>query len=517
MTSTLSKVWKNIKNFTRNLTAGTLLATTIAKTSLAENLTTSFTRPTSNILKTIENTSKALDTTLRNTAQGNILHTAGNIATFIPRAAGSVVEWVIKGVWHSTQYVSGAIQTAWNSYTTSWEHLKQSFSTSDASPDISPKDVELKDATPLGRDGNHGVLGKDYEASKSGLVRWMGNIKNSIVNIPTNILRTWTDIVAATAQRARWVLESVEGTAKGIKSSRSGVFAKWQSFGTKLKKVFTEGIRWSVKSVWKWLRNVANEGILKTWAATVGVASNAIGRLRGNTIKPLFSTKAKKDQQDNALENVWRFKKLTGYYTSTPRDSQNKQTTENKTEQKDDKEDDKISEDKSPEQKVEKPAQEDKAQTPQDDKKEESPKKSRRSRLRPFGKKKAKEESKKENWKTASDSKPEVKSEQKAEKKEQEKPKEEKEAPEEKKKWKQIHDQKKCLVSHDQKKLLMLQKLKKLHHQILPQAKRHQMKTKQQHHEKKIKWLMKHQRRKQQNKKAKRKKVKKRPENNSTP
>lgn len=92
MKSSLHRTRNNTKNFTRNLFAGGILATTVASTDLIENLSTTVTQPTANILKCIENTSKALSETLKNTSEGNLLHTTGNILTLAPRLLGSGLE-----------------------------------------------------------------------------------------------------------------------------------------------------------------------------------------------------------------------------------------------------------------------------------------------------------------------------------------------------------------------------------------------------------------------------------------
>jgi len=243
------------------------------------------------MLKTIENTSEAIGSVFKNTAKWNIVHTAGNIVTLAPRALWSVAEWTIKTAGHGLQYASWLYQTSANSLITTAQDIQQTFSTSDASPDIPHKEIELKEPSSLWRDGSHGIL-NSKEAPKSKFVKWMGNVKNSIVNIPMNVGRVGTDIVSTLAQRTRWVVESIEWIPKDIKKSRSGVFTKWQSFGTKFWKVFTEGIRWSVKSLGKWIRNIANEWVLKTTVATGVIWANFIGRTLWNTVVPLFNTKA---------------------------------------------------------------------------------------------------------------------------------------------------------------------------------------------------------------------------------
>ena len=75
MKKTVSNVWKNTKNLARNTFAGGFLSSTVSSTDLLENLTTSITRPTGNILKTIENTSEAIGSVFKNTAKWNIVHT----------------------------------------------------------------------------------------------------------------------------------------------------------------------------------------------------------------------------------------------------------------------------------------------------------------------------------------------------------------------------------------------------------------------------------------------------------
>jgi len=318
MRKTISNVWKNIKNLSRNTFAGGFLSSTVSSTDLLENLTTSITRPTSNILKTIENTSEAIGSVLKNTAKWNIVHTAGNIVTLAPRALWSIAEWTIKTAGHGLQYVSGLYQTSANSLTTTAQDIQQTFSTSDTSPDIPHKEIDLKEPSSLWRDGSHGIL-NSKQAPTSKFVKWMGNVKNSIVNIPMNVGRIWTDIVSTVVQRTRWVVESIESIPKDIKKSRSGVFTKWQSFGTKFWKVFTEGIRGSVKSLGKWVRNITNEWVLKTGAAALWIGTNLVGRTLGNTITPLFSTQAGRDQKDNIFEWKSRHNSFKWYYTSTPR------------------------------------------------------------------------------------------------------------------------------------------------------------------------------------------------------
>lgn len=338
MKTTISNSRNKTKNLARNITAGTILASTVTSTDLMENFSTSITKPTSNILKTIENTSESIGAVFKNTAKGNILHTAGNIATIVPRAVWSIAEWTIKTAGHWLQYASGLSQVVWNQLTTTGQTIQQTFSTSDESPDIPHKETHLKDATNLWRDGTHGVL-QSKEAPKSKFVKWMGNVKNSIVNIPMNIARIGTDIISTAAQRTRWVIEAIGWVPQDIKKSRSGVFTKWQSFGTKFGNIFTKWIRWSVKWVWRWLRNVANEWVLKTWAATVGIGANLIGRTIGNTIIPLFSTKAGRDQKDNILDEYAWFQKAKWYYNNTPTitasvDNTKKEDTDTKDEKK---------------------------------------------------------------------------------------------------------------------------------------------------------------------------------------
>lgn len=318
MKKTASNIRKNTKNFTRNFTAGWFLAWTVTSTDLVENMTTSITRPTSNMLKTIENTSEAIGSVFKNTAKWNLLHTAGNIVTIAPRVLGTVAEWTVKTLGHGLQYTSGLRQTLGNQLITTWQDIHQTFSTSDESPNIPHKEINLKEPTNLWRDGNHGVL-ESKEAPKSKFVRWMGNVKNSLVNIPMNIWRIATDSISTIAQRTRWIVESIEWIPKDIKKSRSGVFTKWQSFGTKFWKVFTEGIRWSVKSLGKWIRNIANEWVLKTTVATGAIWANFIGRTLWNTVIPLFSTKAWREQEDNIFEKQSWFQKIKWYYSSTPR------------------------------------------------------------------------------------------------------------------------------------------------------------------------------------------------------
>lgn len=320
MKKTVSNVRKNTKNLARNTFAGGLLAWTVTWTDLLENLTTSITRPTSNILKTIENTSDAIGDTFKNTAKWNILHTAGNIVTLAPRALWSIAEWSIKTSWHWLQYVSWLYQTSANQLTNTAQKIQQTFSTSDESPDIPHKEINLKEASKLWRDGSHGIL-NSKEPPKSKFGRWMGNVKNSIVNIPMNIGRIGTDVISTVAKRSRWVVESLEWIPKDIKKSRSGVFTKWQSFGTKFWKVFTEGIRWSVKSLAKWARNIVNEWAIKTIVATAGIWANFVWRTIGNTIIPLFNTKAGREQTDNIFEKQSWFQKIKWYYDSTPRNT----------------------------------------------------------------------------------------------------------------------------------------------------------------------------------------------------
>lgn len=390
MKQTLSTGRQKTKKLARNFVAGSILATTVASTDLVENLSTSITKPTANILHTIENTSQALGNTLAQTSQWNILHTAWNIVTFVPRAVGSVAEWWLKTVWNTTQYLSGLNQTVGNSYITTWENINQTFSTSDASPDIAHKEVTLNDATDLGRNGDHGVLGKEYQGSKYKLIRRMNNVKSSAINSITNTLRVGTDLISAGAQRIRWVVESIGQVPKDIKSSRSGVFTKWQSFGTKFKKFFTEGMWGSAKWVGKGVLNIANEWIVKTGAATIGVSGNFLWRMRSNTIKPLFSTTPRKDQVDNVLSDQSRFQKLESYYTSTPR----KKTDTTKEEKKEDQE----KKDESTETKSSW-TEETKKEGASDSNEWKKEKKSRWSSRWPFGKKKTEEKANKEDKK----------------------------------------------------------------------------------------------------------------------
>lgn len=346
MKKTLSNARKNTKNLVKNVTAGMFLATTVAATDLVENLTTSVTTPTERILETAGNTADALGNTLKNTTKGNIFHTTWNLIMTPLTLLGTLMEGWIKWVGHSYQYISGISQTASNLAITTWESWKQLISTSDESPDISHKEIHLKEATDLELNGEHGLFGKKHKASSSKVLRWTNNVKNSIFNIPVNILRTGTDLISATTQRAKWVVESIRWIPKDIKSSRSGVFTKWQSFTTKFKKVFTHGLRWSVKSAVKWVLNIANEWVLKSGAAVVGTAGNFFGRLRGNTLKPLFSTKPAEEQSDNALEKTSRFKKLKSYYTSTPRSKDIKKEEKKEEKKNEEQKDEDLSADK---------------------------------------------------------------------------------------------------------------------------------------------------------------------------
>lgn len=333
MKKTLSNSRSKTKNLARNTVAGLFLANTVSATDLAENLTTSITRPTSNILKTIENTSDALSTALKDTSKWNILHSAGNIATLPVRAAGSIGEWSIKALWGATQYLSGLNQTLNHTLITAGEWGNQSFSTNNEHPDIPHKDINLEKPSTLWRDGTHGVL-DHKQTPKSKIIRRLWNVKNSIINVPTNIARIGTDIISYGSQRVRWVVESVEKTAKDIKSSRSGVFTKWQSFGKKVWNIFTKGLRWSATSTVKWVINIAHEWIIKTGVACIGIATNFIGRTAGNVIAPLFTTKARSEQKDNIFTGQSRYDKFTTYYTSTPLESSTTQTTANQWEAK---------------------------------------------------------------------------------------------------------------------------------------------------------------------------------------
>jgi hypothetical protein len=47
------------------------------------------------------------------------------------------------------QYVSGLYQTSANQLTTAGQDIQQTFSTSDASPDIPYKEIELKEPSSL--------------------------------------------------------------------------------------------------------------------------------------------------------------------------------------------------------------------------------------------------------------------------------------------------------------------------------------------------------------------------------
>ncbi len=318
MSSTITKIGNNIKNWARNITAGLVLANTVATTDLAENFVTTATRPTSNVLETIENTAQSLGNTMKNTSQGNIFHTLGNTATLLPRAMGSTAEGIVKTLGHVIQPLSGLNQIVNNSAITLGDASNQSFSTTDASPDIPHKEIHLKDPTPLWRDGTHGILSQK-EPPKTKIGSWLGNVKNSLFNIPLNVGRIATDVIAYTAQRARWVIESIEWTAKDIKSARSGVFTKGQSFGKKVSNIFTKGIRWSAKGIVKWVGNIINEWVLKSGVAVIWVGTNFIGRTLGNTLSPLFSMKAGREQKDNFFDWTSRHDHFQKYYTSTPR------------------------------------------------------------------------------------------------------------------------------------------------------------------------------------------------------
>lgn len=318
MQSTLKKIGSNAKNLTRNLTAGAVLASTVASTDLVENFTTTLTRPTSNMIQTIENTSEALGQALKNTSKGNLLHSIGNTATLVPRVIGTSAEGLVKTASHATQYASGASQIIGNSLITWGKATQQSFSTTENSPDIDHQEIHLKDPSLLWRDGTHGLL-QQKEPPKTKIGRWLGNVKKSLFNIPLNIGRIGTDIVTYTSQRVRWVVESVEGMSKDIKSSRSGVFTKGQSFWKKFWNIFTKGLRWSAKSLGKWGWNIVNEGIVKSGVALLGIGSNFIGRTLWNTVIPLFSTKAGREQKDNLFDGSSRHERFQWYYTSTPR------------------------------------------------------------------------------------------------------------------------------------------------------------------------------------------------------
>lgn len=65
--STVSRIWNNTRNFLRNTFAGGILATTVSTTDTIENVSTAITRPTGNILKTIENTADAIGKTFQKT------------------------------------------------------------------------------------------------------------------------------------------------------------------------------------------------------------------------------------------------------------------------------------------------------------------------------------------------------------------------------------------------------------------------------------------------------------------
>lgn len=366
MKSTLSTARNNTKNFARNLIAGSLLAETVASTDLVENLTTTITRPTANMLQSIENTSQALNQTLKNTSKWNLFHSIVNTATLIPRAVGSAAEWAIKTVWQSTQYLSGLNQIGNNNLITAGEWGNQTFSTSADHPDIAHKEIKLKDPTALWRDGTHWVLDQK-EPPKSKFWRWLGNVKNSIFNLPLNIGRIGTDVVTNGARRIRWVVESVEWIGKGIKSAWSDVFTKWQWFWKKAGNIFSKWIRWSAKAIAQWAWNIINEWVFKTGASVLWIGTNFIGRIFWNTVTPLFSTKVWREQKDNIFEWQSRHNSFAWYYTSTPRktDIVEKESKKEESDSKDEAKEENTS-----------------------DSETKSEKKSFWSRIRPFGKKK---------------------------------------------------------------------------------------------------------------------------------
>jgi len=315
--STVNRIWNNTRNFLRNTFAGGILATTVSTTDTIENVSTAITRPTGNILKTIENTADAIGKTFQKTTTWNVLHSMANTLTLPFRAAGSVVEWSVNALGGVFQYASAWSQVFANSLETTAQDMQQTFSTSNESPDIPHKKIDLKDAPSLRRNGGHGVVWKNHTPSKSWFMRWAGNVIKAPLNAVTNVARVATDTVSAVAQRARWVVESVEWVAKGIKKSRSWVFTKWQSWRQKTKNIFTQGIRWSVKSVAKWVWNIVNEWVFKTGFATAGIVTNLVGRTLGNTIAPLVSSKS--NHKDNIFQDSKAFKRLTARYTTTPR------------------------------------------------------------------------------------------------------------------------------------------------------------------------------------------------------
>lgn len=202
MRSSLHRTRNNTKNFTRNLLAGGILASTVASTDLIENLTTSLTQPTSNILKCMENTSAALSATLKNTSQGNLLHTTGNVVTLLPRLIGTGLEGSRKTVGHTTQYVSALNQTINNNMITLSHANNATFSTSEKTADIAHQEIHLKPSYNLERNGNHGLL-NNKNIPKHKFTRWLGNVKNSMINPLLNIARIFPDTVGVVANRSR--------------------------------------------------------------------------------------------------------------------------------------------------------------------------------------------------------------------------------------------------------------------------------------------------------------------------
>lgn len=325
MKSSLHRTRNNTKNFTRNLFAGGILATTVASTDLIENLSTTVTQPTANILKCIENTSKALSETLKNTSEGNLLHTTGNILTLAPRLLGSGLEWSRKTLGHTTQYVSAINQTINNNMITLSHANNTTFSTSEKTADISHQEIHLKPSYDLERNGNHWLLKNDI-APRHKFTRWLGNVKNSVINPFLNITRIVPDTMWVAANRVRGVVDSVQKLGKDFKQSWSGVFTNGQTFKQKLNNMRTQGIVGSAKALGNGIKNIVNEGAFKTVAGVTSIGINTVWRMIGNTLLPLFSTKAWREQADNFFASKKWYQTFTHYHQSTPLSSSQPQT-----------------------------------------------------------------------------------------------------------------------------------------------------------------------------------------------
>ncbi|MCS6982632.1 MAG: hypothetical protein NZL83_00395 [Candidatus Absconditabacterales bacterium] len=309
-------IYHGIKNTLVPIPAGVIKIVTGFTKAIADTLTMG----PSNALRAIARGFDDVATDTKNLTQGHLGHTLVNTAFLAGLSPVRAAETAIKTLRTAgAQTTSVASQSVNNLARYTVNVLDKSFSTN---PDAKPEDEKvadpiIKSVSPNTRGRRQ--VGKDYIPSENRFVRWTGNVKNAIVNIPGNIFRAAAETGSLVTKRGIGVLESIRILGNDIKKDWDGAFSSGQGLWKKTGNVF-RSLRENVKSVGKFGKNIALEAG-KLVSSPVLLVTDWVGRTMSNTIGALFTTKKRADIPDNFFEKYDGYKKRQAWIHSEPEGS----------------------------------------------------------------------------------------------------------------------------------------------------------------------------------------------------